>query len=91
MYHLGIFIGAFFFTGILSRIFWLVAKRWPDSIGKASALDLAAGIIAGLLAAIGAADGGPPQIGAALPYLAAGGLLIALDAVRLKRKPFTPN
>lgn len=80
------FLGALIATLILSRLLWLVARRWPNSIGKAATLDLGAGVIGGLLAAIGGADGGAPQIVAAVYYIAAGGLLIGFDALRIRRK-----
>jgi hypothetical protein len=90
--YIGQLIGGFIAVLLLSRIFWLTAKRWPNSIGKAAVLDGLTGLVAALAYAIGGADGGPPNFldGFGI-YPPCAALVFVLDAIRLKRKPATPT
>lgn len=85
MFYIGQLIGGFVAIFLVSRLFWLVARRWPNSIGKVITLDLTTGLLGSLLGAIGGADGGPPNLAAFTVYLPAAALVVVLDLIRIRK------
>jgi hypothetical protein len=83
---IGKFAGSLIAVFLVSRIFWLAARRWPDSIGKAITLDLITGVLGSLLGAVGGADGGPPDMASFLFYMPAALVVLAIDLIRIRNR-----
>jgi hypothetical protein len=75
---------------LISRLIWLAARRWPDSIVKAVLVNAGSAIIAMIAAAYVFANGGPPKFDMA--FLICGGaqlIVLTFDVVGLitSRRP----
>jgi uncharacterized membrane protein YjdF len=69
---------------LISRLIWLAAKRWPDSIVKAVLINAGSAIVAMIAAAYVFANGGPPKFDMA--FLICGGaqlIVLTFDVVGL--------
>lgn len=80
--------GALVVAVLISRLIWLVTKRWPDSIGKAVLINAVSAMIA-MAAAYGFANGESPRFDIA--FLICGGaqlIVLTFDVVGLV-KPST--
>jgi hypothetical protein len=53
-------------ASLVSRLVWLTARRWPDSIGKAFIVNAVSAVIIVVAAAYSSANGGPPKFYLAL-------------------------
>ncbi|GAB1716275.1 MAG: hypothetical protein NTAFB05_13170 [Nitrobacter sp.] len=62
---------------LISRLIWLAARRWPDSIVKAMLVNALSAVIAMIAAAYIFANGGPPKFDMAL-LICGGAQLIVL-------------
>lgn len=87
MGDIAFFIGAFVGTFLISRLVWLAARWWPNSMGKAAVLSLVSAALVVTLAAWGNADGGPLNFASAPFYIAAQALVFAMDAWRIRKQP----
>jgi ABC-type Mn2+/Zn2+ transport system permease subunit len=82
-------VGALVAASLISRLVWLIARRWPDSIGKAALINAVSAMITVIAAAYGSADGGPPKFYLALLIFGGAQLIVlTFDVFRLvKLKP----
>ena len=83
--------GAFVAAFLISRLIWLVTKRWSNSIGKAVLVNAVSAVIIVIAAAYSSADGGPPKF--YLAFLIFGGaqlIVLTFDSVgSIRFKPST--
>jgi hypothetical protein len=82
-------IGALVAASLISRLGWLIARRWPDSIRKAMLINAVSGMIIVVAATYASAESGPRKFYLALLIFGGAQLIVlTFDVVRLvKLKP----
>lgn len=79
-------VGALVAAALVSRVVWLVARRWPNSIKKAVLVNAVSAMITVIGGAFSSANGGPPKF--YLAFLIFGGaqlIVLTFDLVGLIR------
>lgn len=77
-------VGAIVAASLISRLIWLIARRWPNSIRKAILINVVTAVITVVGAAYSSANGGPPQF--YLAFLIFGGaqlIVLTFDVFKL--------
>jgi pimeloyl-ACP methyl ester carboxylesterase len=81
-------VGALVAASLISRLVWLIARRWPDSIRKAILINAVSGVIIVVTAAYASAESGPPKFYLALLIFGGAQLVVltfdVLGLVKLK-------
>lgn len=82
-------VGALVAASLISRLVWLIARRWPDSIRKAVIINAVSAVITVVAAAYASAQSGPPKFYLALLIFGGAQLIVlTFDVFRLvKLKP----
>jgi pimeloyl-ACP methyl ester carboxylesterase len=82
-------VGALVAASLISRLVWLIARRWPDSIRKAILINAVSGVIIVVTAAYASAESGAPKFYLALLIFGGAQLVVlTFDVLRLvKLKP----
>lgn len=85
-------VGALVAASLISRLVWLITRRWPDSIAKAVSINAVSAVIVVVAAAYGSAyGGGPPKFYLAFMIFGGAQLIVLIFDVfwliRLKPSP----